>query len=369
MLHSALPKKLRINCIRETVLGVDVLRGYARLCDLSLISKADVYDAKSNPTGTQRDLSPKHAREAYLYIRQEDKAYWPEIFLCARRSEVWSFDCLNDKVSSVGELIIDTQIAKEKEIAVSRVDGNHRLHFAGGDYEGYPAIEKLVSFSLAVGLSLADEMRIFRDINNNQRRMNTSHLANIEVKLTGESALKIRDPKLYIANQLSLSKDSPFKGVVYDGGKKDVAKFVPLNTLKTGVEYMLSQPTRLSAIDDPDIQFKLISNYFKALRSWAPHCWVDPKKHVMLRGAGLWGVCFLGAEVIDRVLRKGNFRQTDMLEVLKSGKEWDWTSKGHFAGLSGRGGALKIRDMISAELEDDEGVSLKSLMQDISKEI
>jgi hypothetical protein len=63
---------LKIPVIRGTVLGVNVYRGFARLCDLSRISKPDVYDAISNPKGTQRDLSPKHAKEAYEYVRNSE---------------------------------------------------------------------------------------------------------------------------------------------------------------------------------------------------------------------------------------------------------------------------------------------------------
>lgn len=368
--NKELPKKLRISAMKSEVLGVEVIRGFAKLSDLSRISRADIYDSKSNPTGTQRDLSPKHARDAYLYVRNNDKIYWPEIFLCARNPKVWEFDEGQGGSGNVGELVIDTELAcSYSDIAISRVDGNHRLQYAGGDHDGFPAVEKLVSFSIAVDLSLEEEMKIFRDINNNQRKMNTSHLANINVKLTGERSLISRDPQLYLANKLSKEKSSPFFEIVYDGGKKDVSKFVPLNTLRTGLEYMLSQPTRLTAIDDINVQYKVIENYFSSLKKWEQECWEFPKKYIMLRGAGLWAVCFLGAEVIDRGLRKGNYKTEDFLRILKSGRDWDWASKGSFSGMSGRGGAVKIRDIIVAEFEDEEGVSLRNLMKEIAEEI
>lgn len=362
--------KLTLSCIRETVLGVDVIRGYARLCDLSMISKADVYDAKTNPTGTQRDLSPKHARDAYLYVRQEEKAYWPEIFLCARDSSVIRFvEVQSDQTNLVNAIIDIEKVKNSLNVLISRVDGNHRLHFASGDFDGYPAVEKLVSFSIALGLTLEDEMRIFRDINNNQRRMNTSHLANINVRLTGEEALKFRNPKLYIANKLSEDSESPFFDLVYDGGKKDVAKIIPLKSLQSGLEYMFSQPTRLSAIDDVDLQYTIISNYFQALRLWEANCWSSPKDYLMLRGAGFWGVCFLGAEIIDRGLRRGLYKPKDLLAILMSGRRWDWSNKGDFSGFSGRGGAIKIRDRIVSEIADEESVSLRALMKQISDEL
>src|SRR5438094_10496259 len=85
--------RIYLDCsvLQGRVLGVDVFRGYAPLCDLALISRADVYDQKKNPTGTQRDLSPKHAREAYEYVRNRELAYWPEVFLCVRDSRAYKF--------------------------------------------------------------------------------------------------------------------------------------------------------------------------------------------------------------------------------------------------------------------------------------
>ncbi|WP_082583381.1 DGQHR domain-containing protein [Mesorhizobium sp. Root695] len=368
MEHAIKSGKLKIEAISDEVLGVKVIRGFARLCDLSALSKADIYDAHKNPTGTQRDLSPKHARDAYLYVRQEELAFWPEIFLSARDSAVWSFAGTPNSV--IGSLSVDVDlISSSSKILISRVDGNHRLHYADGTSEGYPPITKIVSFCLAVNLTLEQEIKLFRDINNNQRRMNTSHLENIKVRLSDRSELATRDPKLYIADRLAKDSDSPLKGMVFYGGAKDVAKIVPLRTLKSGIEYMFSRPTRLTAIDDIDIQIKVIKNYLSALKKWEPSVWTSPRQYVMLRGAGFWGVCFLGAEVIDRALAKGGYKPDDMLAVLRSGKSWNWSNGGDFSGLSGRGGAVRIRDLIVAEFAEEESISLKSLMKKISDEI
>jgi len=54
-----------------------------------------------------------------------------------------------------------------------------------------------------------------------------------------------------------------------------------------------------------------------------------------------------------------------MLKVLRSGKKWDWSNEGEFKGLSGRGGAVRIRDLVVGELADETGVSVKSLFRKI----
>lgn len=360
---------LAIPAIKARVLGLDVVRGFARLCDLALISRPDIYDAKSNPSGTQRDLSPKHAKDAYEYVQREEISFWPEVFLALRANDYFEFT-ESDPQTGYGIAKFDTkEIEAADIIQISRVDGNHRLHFADGKTEGFPALTNIVSFCLAIDITTEQEIKLFRDINNNQRKMNTSHLDNIKSRINSEEMLSRKDPMLYLATKLKTDKESPLSGIVYDGGKADVNKFIPLRTLKSGLEYMFSRPTRLTALEDIRIQNLVIRNYFLALKRWEPEAWKYPKEYLLLRGSGFWGACFLGAEVIDRVLARGNYRTDDMLQVLKSGTNWDWTKNGSFQGLSGRAGAVRIRDMIAAEFADEKGISLKSVMKRITDEM
>ena len=64
-------------------MGATVYRGHARLSDLARISKADIYDQVNNPLGTQRDLSLKHAKDAYEYVKIEISLFIQKSF-CAR---------------------------------------------------------------------------------------------------------------------------------------------------------------------------------------------------------------------------------------------------------------------------------------------
>ena len=193
---------LVIPVIKGVVLGVNVYRGYASIADLSAISKADVYDQVENPLGTQRDLSEKHARDAYNYVKDREFAFWPEVFLCERKRNVFKFIPL-EQGSPFGELHVDRNVAeKQGVVAISRVDGNHRLYYANGNDPKYPSLDKTVSFCMAYNLTLEEEIALFRDINDNQKRMNTNHLAKIQVRLTPEEKLKKQKPVLYIAHKL-----------------------------------------------------------------------------------------------------------------------------------------------------------------------
>ena len=356
---------LEVLVLKGKVLGVDVYRGNARLCDLANISEADVFDQKLNPLGTQRDLSPKHAKEAYSYIKDRDLAFWPEVFLCVRNKGVLSFRA-SKTTPQTGVLKIDVKkINQSNKISISRVDGNHRLHFAGGQIAGFPSITRSVSFCIAYNLKLEEEITLFRDINNNQRRMNTSHLDNIEARLTPVELQKRRDPALYMAKKLGEDTRSSFYEKIYEGGKKPGYFAIPLRSLKTGIEYMMSQPSKLTELKDPDAQYTVIRNYFSAVKSWQPEAWNEPNQYLVLRGAGLWAICFIGATVIDRTLSSGKYSKSEMFKILKSGAKWDWSKNGVFSGYSGRGGAVKIRDMVVSEFTGESGFSIKSLAEKI----
>lgn len=363
---SKIPSILKCPAVRAKVLGVNVYRGFANLCDLADISRADIYDQKKNPMGTQRDLSPAHARDAYEYVKNKDLGFWPEVFLCARQKNAVTFIPVSPELPELGILEIDTAaITDGRTIAISRVDGNHRLHYGDGAERGYSRIEKLVSFCLAYDLSREEEIQLFKDINKNQKPMNTSHLDGIEVRLTPEEQLKRRNPELYIAQRLQSDSKSPLHGRVFEGGKKPIGVDIPLRGLKTGIQYMITRSTQLPRLADAEAQFRVIRNYFVAVKQWQPNAWSSPKDYILLRGAGLWAVCFLGSQVIDRALLQDEFDSKHMLAILKSGKEWDWSRKGDFIGLSGRAGALEISTRVARKLQDDNRMSTKQLFDKI----
>lgn len=357
---------LKFDVLLGEVLGVEVARGFALLSDLSRISRADIFDEVNNPRGTQRDLSLAHAKDAYEYARNTDLGYWPEVFLCVRDPNCIRIETVKGSDHAVLH-VNDELISGEDKISISRVDGNHRLHLADGATKNTPAIERLVSFCLATSLTVDQEIKLFRDINNNQRRMDTSHLDKIELRLSGDDAIKARNPALFIASRLADDADSPLSKFVYKGGKRPPGTFLPLRTLHTGIEYMLSRQTKLTALGGVDAQVVVIKNYFKALKLWVPEAWQTPKDYLLLRGAGFWGSCFLGADIIDRVLAKKQFEPHEMLSVLNSGRSWDWSRTGDFQGFSGRGGAVKIADTVIRELKDEQGISMKDLLSKILK--
>jgi len=364
-------KSIIFPVIKSEILGIITYRGSGKLSDISKISKADIYDEKKNPKGTQRGLKVQHAKSAYDYVKNNSIGFWPEVILNCRNSSVISFKP-NDQVTGAGLLTVDLdkieRINKGKSIAISRVDGNHRLHFAKGDYEEFPPIEKNASFCLLVDLDLEREIQLFRDINNNLERMPTSHLDYITVRLTPEEELKKNNPSLYIAQKLDEDKESPFYRRISKTGKKSDERDIPLRSLNYGIQYLRSNTKELKTLSgsDADIEYELIKNYFLALKHWQPQAWEEPKEYLLLRGAGFWGACFLGGIIIDRCLLDGKWEVDDMINLLQSGKEWDWSNNGDFRAYSGRGGAVKISELVKERIPTKAGISFLTIREKIT---
>src|ERR1039457_1423710 len=138
-------------------------RGSAPLAHLAMISQPDIFDQATNPEGLQRDLSPKHASEAYEYVhRNRDKGFpraFPEVVLNVRDKSILRVEEGEGVPASLRFTITDI---KEGKVYVSRVDGNHRLYYAAGDERREPLLAD-IPFQLHVGLSREQERSLFVD--------------------------------------------------------------------------------------------------------------------------------------------------------------------------------------------------------------
>jgi DGQHR domain-containing protein len=354
-----------VEAIRGEVLGIKVFRGFAKLSDLARISQPDVYDQEKNPTGNQRDLNRRHAREAYQYVKTRSLAFYPEIVLHARDESVLEFTPLDGSLPNVGKLTVNLdRIAELGGVVLSRVDGNHRLYYADGHDPGFPPLDEIVGFCIMYGLPVAEggvskgELLLFRDINANQRGMNTSHLDSIDLR-TAEKGLETRDPILYIAERLMEDDDSPFHGRVYRGGVRPADFMIPLRNVKTSVQYMRQRSKKLKQFS-PDVQAKLMKRYWQAVKRWVPDAWQNPGRYVALRATGFWAMSFIGSDVIDDAVTSGKLETEDMLAILQSGKDWDWSNSGNFRGYGGRDGATEIANMVTKEFVS-EGLSISEI--------
>ena len=359
-------------------LGHKAYRGFGALRDLARISKADIFDQVKNPLGTQRNLSLQHARKAYQYVTERPRAFYPEMILNVRDQSYIKFHPLERSTTKAGdqaaakfgtlEFVKDPR--RTEAIVVSRLDGNHRLWFADGGERGKDPVERPVSFCLLTLHDVNAELELFRDINDNQMGMNTSHLQNITARLLGEKALKVNNPALYIVKRLQDDKSSPLHKMIHEGGrvvKGATLAGLTVANLSNAIRDMLSRSAKLAQFPDADAQYQVIKNYWLAVKKWLPTAWKQPRDFMIFKGVGLYAISYVGIEIIDRSLLKGKFASKDMLVYLKQLPS-DQLAVRETLAYAGRGGGRKLANDLIANLEDEGGVSLSKLQKMILSE-
>jgi len=359
-------------------LNATTYRGYAKARDLAKISEPDVFDQTSNPQGTQRDLKPWHARQAHAYalgnvIRETKLRLWPEVILNVR----------DESVVSAGKAkngLVEITIHEDKlenrngvDPQISRVDGNHRLYWASGlkekDKKKLEPINVEIPFCVTIGLDRKEEAALFRDINANQVRMNTSHLDHLSYVLSEKEKLKSEELALWIAMELYQNTESPFYGRIHLGGRKQkgVKYIFSLRTFKEGIKTLLKESTELSPDKVPfELQARAVSRYWNAVKLTFLQEWENYQFNLLLSYFAYFAWSRLGAVVIDASFRKENPTIEEMKKQLEGlRKNVNWSKDGTFKGYGGKGGGnlafqiLKKYLPIEYELEK----SLKKLKE------
>lgn len=373
-----MPTTTEIVLIAQETANLDttVLRGSASLADLAAISDADVFDQVANPDGLQRDLSLKHAQEAYIYAepkpdpKREQPRAFPEVILNVRDKSVVSVEPLNlgrQRMIKGVKLTFDLDkiVAKHKgtTIGMSRVDGNHRLFFAGGDERHDPLTEQMVPFQIHMGLTRDQEAGLFVDVNANQKGLNSSHLHFLRMRLTTEEQ-EMRDfPERVFARKLAEDKESPWFGLVYMGGSKRGAKEaglvrpVAFVTLESAIKRILSKSQYIHDLTVADAQYVLIRNFWQAVKEVFPYEWETPKDYYLLKNIGVLSFAIYGGTVIDRTMARGEVTPEAMKQYVRQARgvfDWSRTATGEksVVGMSGNKAALLIAGEMASNLTD-----------------
>jgi DGQHR domain-containing protein len=388
------------NVIVGTNLNVRVIRGFARLDELALISSPDVYSQIKNEFGTQRELDRNHAKQVFDYaIQSADEnpmvrpRAFPEVILNARDTSVlkiidpntgteYEFNSNDDMVdnvfvASVTFLASEIEFNRTENPQISRVDGNHRLSKAtevviDGDFDGdFP----MVPFALFVGLTADQERSLFRDINGEQKKMETAHLATITLKLKQVPELLSTDSgrALWIAQKLS-EEGQPFEDLVFFGGDKkaykEIGRSVPpirISTLKGAVQATLKDcrtlsklaenfttdsPTDDQLLDSASTYLALVSLYWHAVRFAFPEAWQDRTNFILLQSIGITGFSKLASVIIDEQIEKDSISQEDFNLVLSHVASKVDITKAAWSGFAGLAGAKRVYEKLYAASTD-----------------
>lgn len=351
-------------------------RGSAPLAHLAMISQPDIFDQVTNPKGLQRDLSPKHASEAFEYVhRQRNNEFpraFPEVVLNVRDKRVLKMDDAN------GGPVVKLQFAvsemKDGRVSVSRVDGNHRLYYAAGDDRRDPLLAE-VPFQIHVGLTQDQERSLFVDINSNQKGLSSSHLAVMQNRLSPDE-IEIRDHlDRWIASKLSRDPESPWHGMIHEGGSKKgtrqqgLTRLVNFASIQGGVSKLLSKSQYIHDLGDAQLQYIILRNYWQAVKLVFSEEWANPKDYLLLKNIGVWSLSILAASIIDRCMPLGRVDMKDFARYLKQARSrFDWskeaTGERAVVGMSGNKAALIIAAAMAEELTDETGGNMIKEIQD-----
>jgi len=81
---------------------------------------------------------------------------------------------------------------------------------------------------------------------------------------------------------------------------------------------------------------------------------------------GLYLISYIGIEVIDRCVAKGEYEPKDMLKYLTMiPASFDFTSKSPLKEFGGRSGARKIAGEITSQFEEEGEISVAKLQKQI----
>ena len=370
--------------IKGTNLNTPVYRGFASIKDIATISAPDTFKQDTNPDGLQRDLSEIHSREGYLYADGAQKVpdyprLWPEVILNVRKKDDKDdkdvVEILTvDEAHNLFKIVVHEDLIdkKRERPQISRTDGNHRLFYGEGHpIRNWPSLDIPTPFSLTMGLTALEEASLFMDINDNLKRMNTSHLRHLQTRLSESEKLAKDDPALWIANKLVEDSKSPFHGIVYLGGEKEKAqgldRRVNLAALRTGTQMILKESRELREFDQIDDKFILLLIYWKAVAREFAKEWADSKKYLLLRGFGVQSMFILGAEILDRCIRPdviwSQLEDKIVAYLVQTRIDVNWDAKeGNITHKGGRVGARELADKLIACISD-EGVDKANLVK------
>ncbi len=378
--------KVELIAIKSRNLDTVCYRGEAPAAYMALLSQADVYDQVTNPEGLQRDLSTKHAADAYEYAHRpadpEHPRAFPEVVVNVRDKSVLKMERIDadgdpDSFGARYRLVFDLERVRDGKggkIHVSRTDGNHRLFYAAGDDRREPLLA-VIPFQVQIGLSRDQEAHLFVDINSNQKGLNTSHLAILQSRLTPEEEeIKTRLDR-WIAKRLVDDPDSPWHGLVHLGGSKKgsraqgLSRPVNFTSIQNGVQRLLAKSQYIHDLTHPAAQYAIIKNYWKAVKTVFADEWANSKRYLLLKNMGVWSLSILGGTIIDRCIPRGKVGADDLARYLRQAKaRFDWsrdaTGDRAVTGMSGNRAAMIMAGAMAAELSDETGANLIKQLQE-----
>jgi DGQHR domain-containing protein len=309
-----------------------VLLGFAPASILARLSFADILDEDVG-VGYQRRFNEKHSREFSRYIADAPATTIP-VTLNARVGTGCNWE-VREQLGGLVQFLIEENGRK----ALAQVDGQHRL----GHLENS---QVSLAFMLYLGLSLTEEIELFRTINTKAKGLPGSLTSFHQSKL--DEDYRSHNPALYIAIQLNRLEQSPWQKRLDSGGKRGVQgrmRIATLRTMELALKRMLVSRAEFKSMDADQWVHALIA-FWQAVGNVVPAEWSNTRAHILVKGIGVYSLTGLAADLVSDVLQRDSISPVDLEAKLAFLKTIDWTNTGPFKGYGGEGGAGAALEML-----------------------
>ena len=199
------------------------------------------------------------------------------------------------------------------------IDGQHRLEGLRQAYEERPEIGKQMAIVLLVqNLTTPEAARIFLNINTEQKPVPPSLVYDLfgEVKEKDYYIVRATD----IATHLHEDASSPYyQCIKLPGSSQGVGK-VDLSTMVNAMKQYTVEDGVFSEynIDDFESQYKVICNFFSAIRSFYEKegAWLKSSNPFMANSGCYAGIDFLCKDLIPKCAERKSFEKTTIQEMI-----------------------------------------------------
>ena len=315
--------------------GREVFLGFASGSLLARVSFADVLD-ETTRSGYQRRFFQDHSLAFKRYIQQDGATTIPLTFNLRDHAPArWVLERMPEH-ESLALLRIDP----EGPPAMAQVDCQHRL--------GYLRESPITfAFMAFIGLSVEEEMRIFRDINGNAKGLSSSLLDYTSAKLTHDD-LQVAHPAIALALQLQETPESPWHNKLDLGGERTngTKRIASLRTMQKAVRRF--QKEAHAEKDDLAAVGRQLIDYWRAVVRLYPRQWEQARRHLLVKGIGVYSLMSLAGILVAEAKAKNRTVDHDyFVEKLSDfADRIDWTNTGPMQGFGGASGADRALDLI-----------------------
>jgi DGQHR domain-containing protein len=310
-----------IHCLTGVSAHRRVLIGFAPAATLYKYSFADILNEDTNK-GYQRPFNERHSQDFRRYIKGADSATIP-LTLNLRPTDKGDWRIVEGPGDSA-ELIISASAVK----IMAQVDCQHRLGHLGD-------LPIVLPFMCFVGLTEHEEMEIFSVINSKAKGLSPSLLDYHDAHLTQDLASE--RPELFVALRLNNDEESPWLRRLNLGGKTTVGlkRLASLRLMQQAVGDFL-KATKVS----PDEGYRLVLDFWKAVTAVLPAQWKDPRRHMLVKGVGVYALMHIAADIYLELNKTGALcdRRAYATALIDFAELIDWTTTGPLKGFGGQAG-------------------------------